>query len=380
MTDARITEFNCLLTAVTEELDITEAQYEQARQHYEAVGGWLDQEDSCLHRYRPRIYAQGSIVLGTVVKPIGKDEFDIDLVCQLAMASDEHTPGAVYEMVGKRLRENKRYEGKISPKNRCWRLDYAEPFHMDIIPAVPDGLRGVPDLLVPDRELASWKETNPQGYREWFADRARPYLVQHPDLLREAGIRIRAEVAPLTGVLHRVKTPLQRSIQLLKRQRDIRFEGDKEKPISIVVTTLAAKAYAGQDSLFDALAEIVRGMPAQLDRETDGYPACYNPVNGDENFGDKWRKHPRRLTKMLKWLEELQTVLGELPYLSGGLPDIGERMKALYGERPVAAALGRMAAAVQHERDQSRLRMAVGTGILGTDGIAVTRNTFYGDP
>lgn len=380
MTDARITEFDRLLTAVTEELDITEAEYEQAKQHYEAVGGWLDEEDSCLHRYRPRIYAQGSIALGTVVKPIGKDEFDIDLVCELAMASDQHPPGSVYQMVGKRLRENKRYEGKVTPKNRCWRLDYAEPFHMDIIPAVPDGLRGVPNLLVPDRELASWKETNPKGYRAWFADRARPYLVQHPALLREAGVQIRAEVAPLSDVLHRVKTPLQRTIQLLKRQRDMRFEDDKGKPISIVVTTLAAKAYAGQDSLFDALAEIVRGMPAQLDREPDGYPACYNPLNHEENFGDKWRKHPDRLKRLLTWLGELHTVMNELPYLSGGLPAIGERMKELYGERPVAAALGRMAAAVQHERDQGRLRMAAGTGILGADGIAVKRNTFYGDP
>lgn len=39
------------------------------------------------------------------------------------------------------------------------------------------------------------------------------------------------------------KTPLQRAVQILKRHRDIMFAGDEDKPVSIIITTLAAKAY-----------------------------------------------------------------------------------------------------------------------------------------
>jgi hypothetical protein len=48
----------------------------------------------------------------------------------------------------------------------------------------------------------------------------------------------------------RVKTPLQRAVQLLKRHRDVYFAGDYEnRPISIIITTLAAHAYKNQENV-----------------------------------------------------------------------------------------------------------------------------------
>jgi hypothetical protein len=367
-----------LLEMIAEELDITDAQYAKAEEHYQAVGGWLDEEDSSLHPYSPKVYAQGSMALGTVVKPVGQDEFDIDLVCELGIDASRTPPAMVFEMVGKRLKQNGQYDGKLTRKNRCWRLDYAEPFHMDIIPAVPDVRRGGTDLQVPDRELAAWKETNPRGYVAWFGDRTRPYIIRHPTILAEAGMTVRAEVAPLPDVLHRAKTPLQRAVQLLKRQRDIRFNGDDGRPVSIVITTLGGHAYEGEDNVFDALTGLVVRMEAKLDREPDGHPACYNPVNRGENFGDKWRKHPERLAKLITWLCELRSALAGLPALQGGLPQIGERAKLLFGDRPVERALSRLGEELQRQRAAGTLRMA-GSGLLGVVGTAVRGNTFYGE-
>lgn len=45
-----------------------------------------------------------------------------------------------------------------------------------------------------------------------------------------------------------VRTPLQRAIQIMKRHRDMRFNGHRDedhKPISMIITTLAAKLYEG---------------------------------------------------------------------------------------------------------------------------------------
>ena len=46
-----------------------------------------------------------------------------------------------------------------------------------------------------------------------------------------------------------IRTPLQRAIQILKRHRDMRFlehKCEEYKPISIIITTLAASAYQNE--------------------------------------------------------------------------------------------------------------------------------------
>ena len=53
------------------------------------------------------------------------------------------------------------------------------------------------------------------------------------------------------------KSPLQRVVQILKRHRDLMFNGDESKPISIIITTLAARAYNKETDVLDALVNVV---------------------------------------------------------------------------------------------------------------------------
>jgi hypothetical protein len=58
------------------------------------------------------------------------------------------------------------------------------------------------------------------------------------------------------------KTPLQRSVQLLKRHRDVMFRDNPSVgPISMIITNLAAHAYAGEPDILSALTNIVDKMP-----------------------------------------------------------------------------------------------------------------------
>ena len=64
-----------------------------------------------------------------------------------------------------------------------------------------------------------------------------------------------------------LRTPLQRAIQLMKRHRDVRFDGlpeEDDKPIAIIISTLAAKLYRGQADMLlttaDALRYIVNAL------------------------------------------------------------------------------------------------------------------------
>ena len=62
-------------------------------------------------------------------------------------------------------------------------------------------------------------------------------------------------------------------------------ENSDPKPISIIITTLAAAAYRGENDLEGAMQGILKGMGA-LVRETT--PRVANPVNPEEDFADKW--------------------------------------------------------------------------------------------
>ncbi|MCK4825762.1 nucleotidyltransferase, partial [bacterium] len=121
------------LELICQELELTETQFHDAKQKYEAVGHWLD-DGAIIKTYGPMIIPQGSISLGTTLRPIGRDEFDIDLVCKLINAGSEQNQAYIRNIVGARLRENKTYVEMLESLNRGWRLNYAKSskFHLDI--------------------------------------------------------------------------------------------------------------------------------------------------------------------------------------------------------------------------------------------------------
>jgi hypothetical protein len=103
---------------------------------------------------------------------------------------------------------------------------------------------------------------------------------------------------------YKVKTPLQRAIQLLKRHRDCMFAEDGEhKPISIIITTLAAHAYNEESTISAALQSILTAMDQFIDYR-DGVAWIANPVNPAENFADRWAETPEKQQNFHRWLDQ----------------------------------------------------------------------------
>ncbi|MEP6673456.1 MAG: hypothetical protein ABJF10_30190 [Chthoniobacter sp.] len=102
-----------------------------------------------------------------------------------------------------------------------------------------------------------------------------------------------------------MKTPLQRCVQILKRHRDIYFaqKGDV-RPVSVILTTLAAHAYWNEEDIFDALTGIVKRMP-QFIEQRNGKWWVQNPVDDGENFADRWNEFPERRISFLSWLNKV---------------------------------------------------------------------------
>ena len=310
-----------IFNGLADELDVPPSKYEDAKARYEAVGDWLGDDDSALAPYAPVISPQGSFALGTAVRPLGDDDYDVDAVCELQLTSQEVTQQQLKAMVGHRLKHPKsRYRHMIKPPEggrRCWTIEYADSskFHLDVLPAIPDDFDWLLDLGVPyqwactaikltDRKAweqgLDWPRSNPKGYAAWFKDRMHVTLVEAKLALARAE---RAEVEEIEDF--RVRTPLQRLVQILKRHRDKRYNGDADKPISIIITTLAAQAYSNEPRLMDALLQVVPKMRRGVERR-DGVLWVANPVNPEENFADKWVEKPRKAKLFFEWLSAVE--------------------------------------------------------------------------
>lgn len=347
----RRSELTQVLMHLSDELDITQSRYEDAKKHYEAVGTWLG-DDPELAPYNPIMYPQGSFALGTAITPVGNEEYDVDAVCLLDIGKAETTQERLKDMVGKRLKAHKTYVNMLDPKDggrRCWTIKYSDAsnFHLDILPAIPDDFEwlvamGIPKHLAQHaicltdkttwKTYSDWPKSNPKGFAEWFRERMRRAFEDQRRLIAEAK---RAEVQDIPD--YEVRTPLQRVIQLLKRHRDVRFNGDTDKPISMIITALAARAYGNESDIVDAFINIVRGMRLAI-QNRNGILWVQNPINPQENYAEKWAETHRKAEVFFKWLDSLEQENKQL-LAERDLKKTAQYLSESYGQRDASAAM-----------------------------------------
>lgn len=301
-----------LLRKMVELIELPDSAYEKAKDRYNDIGEWLGRDESLCKDNDPHIFPQGSFRLGTAIRPLHEEEeYDLDLACNLQreISKKTHSQKELKELVGheiKTYRVARRIETPPKEKHRCWRLEYQDSlsFHMDIVPCIPfdDSQRKVllSEMLSKREEqtiaeIASqlavsitddrhkefgsicdnWYISNPEGYAKWFEHRMR----QDRRMILE-----KAQVTDLP--LYPKKTILQRSVQLLKRHRDQMFKDDPDvKPISVIITTLASRAYQGESGILQALDNILTHMERFVNQSIPRIP---NPVNPNEDFADRW--------------------------------------------------------------------------------------------
>lgn len=302
-----------ILDEMVEKLDLPEYVIEQTIRRYESLGEWFDRENSAFKDIQVDIFPQGSFALGTTIKPINdQEEYDLDMGCKVNVPQfkNQFSQEDLKKMVGKELekyRIAKGIEKDLDEKHRCWRLEYKDEikFHLDIVPCIPlhtdnqahykqqlqeayqydstlnEAVANLAINITDDRlenySIISldWQISNPEGYIKWFEDK----MIQD----QRGVFNERASVKPVP--IYARKTILQRCIQLMKRHRDNMFGDDERKPISIIITTLAARAYNGEQNLEEALINILEKMPEYIN---NSIPRVPNPVNPNVDFTDRW--------------------------------------------------------------------------------------------
>jgi Second Messenger Oligonucleotide or Dinucleotide Synthetase domain len=122
-----------VLFEVCDEIQLNETRHALATQRYLAVGGVLESESSPFKMLRPKIFPQGSMALGTTVKPV-EGPHDLDFVLELSASHTGVDPMALIDCLFRFLKSNGVYAGMTELKNRCVRLVYADDSYMDILP------------------------------------------------------------------------------------------------------------------------------------------------------------------------------------------------------------------------------------------------------
>ena len=114
-------------------------------------------------------FLQGSVATRTAIRPLTKDEFDVDVIYPFSLASfgtPPPTPNQIIDWFISRLKTRAFYAERLQPKNRCARINYAGDFHLDIIPSTKEVIAHQP-YAVPARDLADWITNDPMGFVRW---------------------------------------------------------------------------------------------------------------------------------------------------------------------------------------------------------------------
>jgi len=372
MPDTKTEKYNILLENVANQLDIPPKEYQQAVDRYTSVGEWLcdGEYDGCIDD--PDVYPQGSFNLGTVVRPIingAEADYDIDLVFELKKNHYQTSPKEIKNLAGDRLKSHGRYKSMLKNEGRrCWTLQYSEEdgvgFHLDILPSIP---RESPpqSISITHRKGSgsyNWSSSNPRGYAQWFKQQNQVAFheaeLQQKRMLFDNNSEIFSSIDEVPSQL--VKTPLQRVIQILKRHRDLRFSkhhSKDAKPISMIITTLAAHLYENESTTYEALKNIVALLDAHanllnpgfvlehslasrglISRSADGKWLIPNPVDPEENFADRWHENDHERAKaFFQWVSWVRADLVDIIH-SHDIDKIYESVQPVLGESNVKRA------------------------------------------
>lgn len=393
-----------LLSILAENLDISKTEYEAAVKSYIAVGKILSCTKSPIHNYGPIIRPQGSFLLGTVTKPIvDEDDIDIDLVLTLTSKNDYWTQKDLKNVIGDYLKDSDRYKNLLDKEGkRCWTLLYRNDsgstfkYHLDILPSVV-GLNYETRLSMAKLEnlkslainytdktllnysistnLIDWPVTNPFGLAKWFYS-----IATHSKNELERALRLSIQEVP---EYQSNKLILQKVIQIFKRHRDIMFNGDEDKPISIIITTLAAHAYSDnkETNLFIALKHIAENLTnyiLHMNPITGAYEDYVaNPVNPQENFADKWKATNNKKRNFYAWVNKLNADLDEL-LNTEGIENFGTLLTRSFGENLSRQTLIKFGENIDLRKRQGVGRYSPLLGITSIGDKIYSDHNFYG--
>jgi hypothetical protein len=341
------------IVAMLSALELPAEKYEAAKKRYEELGRHVARKLG-VGEDNVHVVVQGSMRTQTTIAGDGRENFDLDVVVKL---SGPHFEGQresepFFKQFGVSL-EGLEGSGKPDSKSRCWRLPYpGEPFYFDVTPAIPMSaeITGT-DLRVRD-PIKTWSPSNPEEFADWFCDIAKSRFPFQNKQLRKIIAMDEVHIDPLPKERIRIDDILRRIVQLMKLHRDSYYKQQADtrkecKPISVILVTLATKAYKEivtseahlYSSAIEVALEIVDRMPKFIQREPLAIRVDNPALSGrlGENFADKWNSDGGlREREFSAWHLQLKQDLDAL-FTEEYSSRSENRIRGVFGEKGVRA-------------------------------------------
>ena len=293
-------------------LQLPDNKFEELNNSYKAICTYISNNHKLAESEEFSIYYQGSFAIDTAIRPLKNDDFDVDIVVEFDMSKKDMSPVDFYNELLSTFKTG-RYANMVKTHRNSIEIDYDTNYHFDIMPSIPLAYNS-DSLNVPNVKKVEWVIRSPKRYKEWFIEQTnkiKGYRIK----VDKNRFLLEYQSTPLEKPKpYEIKPTLNRVVQLIKRARDVYFKDVEECiPQSIVLTTLAARFYDGEASIFEAIYNITHKMFKLNDIKNF---TVYNPAcNGhQENFTEKWLKNPnyyknyKNFTSyLLENLEEIKT-------------------------------------------------------------------------
>ncbi len=384
-------KLDIILSTLAEELNISETMYDRAVKSYSNLGEYLKKANT---DWIVDVYPQGSFEMGTIVKPLSdEDQYDVDLV--VLIKSPIFEAKVLREKVTTLLDQYGKYEGEIEDKKRCIRIQYSDStqFHMDIACA-KDNIQGAKNIIFisqhDDNENYNFSVSDPLGYIAWFKVAMRYSELPEMRALLEMAAHS-TDVKPLP--LIKVHTPLQQSIQILKRHRDIFFESNPEySPSSIIITTLCALSYdyivknqMQSKSIYCTIKSMLENFNRFISIE-DGDYSLHNPVLRDENFLLNWKKDISQREYFYLWIEKATNdiIINPANFIENEPAKLSKALNESFGDTVSTRVLKRYGQTMGalNEAGKIKINSKTMSSTLQQSGeniITPQKNTYFGD-
>lgn len=204
---------------------------------------------------------QGSYAHKTIIKPRKGRDFDADVLLHVREQEGWEAERYIAELYAA-FRRSSTYHDIVNRKTRCVTVDYADDFHIDVVPYLERGGSGL--HYITNRHENAFELTNPEGFNDW-----------------------------LDGQNRIARNHLVEVIRLMKFVRDSKGTFSIK---SVILTTLLGAAInevrlAAEDGYYRDGPTTLLHVVGDLDEYLQANPTMpwiADPSGTGENFGDRW--------------------------------------------------------------------------------------------
>lgn len=243
--------FNKFLDEV---VNLNQSRIDILNGHVDAIEAFLRENLNSFIKIEP----QGSYATKTIIKPVNKNqEYDADI--QIFVEHDEEKePKDYIDELYDLFSGNGIYKDKVKRSSRCVTLNYANDFHLDCVPCIPN-----PDGTewICNRKTNQPEPTDGTGYRDWFVKKNST-----------------------------TKGHLRKTTKLLKYLRDNKRTFTAK---SILLTTLIGNQVDGTEDAVNfkdvpGSLQIITNRINKFLQQNPTMPSILNPALEDEEFNRHW--------------------------------------------------------------------------------------------